>query len=71
MDRRPADGDGQDMAFYGRVAYRDPRVNLWLNYLDVQDNFNAEAGFVQRTGIRTTKAYFSPTPRPKQAATSS
>ena len=40
--------------------------NLWLNYLDVQDNFNAEAGFVQRRGIRTTKAYFSPTPRPKR-----
>jgi hypothetical protein len=57
--------DGQDMAFYGRVAYRDPRWNLWLNYLDVQDNFNAEAGFVQRTGIRTTKAYFGPTPRPE------
>jgi hypothetical protein len=53
------------MSFYGRIAYRDPNWNLWLNYLDVQDNFNAEAGFVQRTGIRTTKAYFSPTPRPK------
>ena len=58
--------EGQDMAFYGRVAYRDPRMSLWLNYLDVQDNFNAEAGFVQRKGIRTTKAYFSPTPRPKR-----
>ncbi|MGH9386112.1 MAG: DUF5916 domain-containing protein [Vicinamibacterales bacterium] len=58
--------DGKDMAFYGRIAYRDPSWNLWLNYLDVQDNFNAEAGFVQRTGIRTTKAYFSPTPRPKR-----
>jgi len=57
--------NGDDMAFYGRIAYRDPKWNLWLNYLDVQDNFNAEAGFVQRTGIRTTKAYFSPTPRPK------
>jgi hypothetical protein len=56
---------GQDMAFYGRIAYRDPRWNLWLNYLDVQDNFNAEAGFVQRQGVRTTKAYFSPTPRPR------
>ncbi len=32
----------------------------------MQENFNAEAGFVQRTGIRTTKAYFSPTPRPKR-----
>jgi Domain of unknown function (DUF5916)/Carbohydrate family 9 binding domain-like len=57
--------DGKDMAFFGRIAYRDPKWNVWLNYLDVQQNFNAEAGFVQRTGIRTTKAYFSPTPRPK------
>jgi hypothetical protein len=58
--------DGRDMAFYGRIAYRDPQWNLWLNYLSVEDNFNAEAGFVQRTGIRTTKGYFSPTPRPRK-----
>ncbi len=55
--------DGKDLAFYGRIAYRDPKWNMWLNYLDVQENFNAEVGFVQRRGIRTTKAYFSPTPR--------
>ncbi len=59
---------GQDLAFYGRVAYRDPNWNLWLNYLSVQDHFNAEAGFVQRTGVRTTKAYFGPTPRPKRGS---
>ena len=58
--------DGNDMAFFGRIAYRDPKWNLYLNYLDVQENFNAEAGFVQRTGIRTTKGHFSPTPRPKK-----
>ena len=58
---------GQDVAFFGRVAYRDPSWNLWLNYLDVQDNFNAEVGFVQRRGVKTTKAYFSPTPRPGKA----
>jgi hypothetical protein len=58
--------EGRDMAFYGRVAYRDPSWNLWLNFLDVQDHFNAEAGFVQRRGIRTTKAYFGPTPRPQR-----
>ena len=56
--------DGRDLAYYGRIAYRDPKWNVWLNYLDVQENFDAEAGFVQRTGIRTTKAYFGPTPRP-------
>jgi len=56
--------NGDDMAWFGRIAYRDPKWNLYLNYLDIQDNFNAEAGFVQRTGIRTTKAHFGPTPRP-------
>ncbi|MGD9903066.1 MAG: DUF5916 domain-containing protein [Vicinamibacterales bacterium] len=62
-------GEGRDMAFYGRVAYRDPRWQLWLNYLDVQENFNPEAGFLQRSGgHRTTKAYLSPTPRPKRGA---
>jgi hypothetical protein len=58
--------DGNDMAYFGRIAYRDPKWNLYLNYLDVQENFNAEAGFVQRAGIRTTKAHFGPTPRPKR-----
>jgi hypothetical protein len=52
------------MAFFGRIAYRDPSWNLWVNYLDVQDNFNAEVGFVQRRGVKTTKVYISPTPRP-------
>ena len=60
--------DGNDMAWFGRIAYRDPKWNLYLNYLDVQQNFNAEAGFVQRTGIRTTKAHFGPTPRPSKGS---
>ncbi len=60
--------DGNDMAYFGRIAYRDPKWNLYLNYLDVQENFNAEAGFVQRTGIRTTKAHFGPTPRPSKGS---
>lgn len=60
--------NGNDMAFFGRVAYRDPAWNVWVNYLDVQDNFNDEVGFVQRTGVKTTKAYFSPTPRPGKAS---
>ena len=55
------------MAFFGRVAYRDPAWNVWLNYLDVQDNFNAEVGFVQRTRrAARRRRYFSPTPRPEQ-----
>ena len=57
---------GNDMAMYGRIAYRDPKWNMYVNFLDVQENFNAEAGFVQRTGVRTTKAFISQTPRPKR-----
>jgi len=56
---------GQDMAVSGRVAYRSQAWNVWLNHLSVQDNFNPEVGFVQRRGIKATKAYFSPTPRPE------
>ncbi len=59
--------EGQDMSWFGRIAYRDPSWNLWLNYLDVQDHFNDEVGFVQRRGVRATKAYFGPTPRPGAA----
>ncbi len=59
--------EGKDMAWYGRIAYRDPAWNVWLNYVDVQDHFNDEVGFVQRQGVRTTKAYFGPTPRPGKA----
>ena len=59
---------GENMAFYGRVAYRDPRLNVYVNYLDIEKNFNAEAGFVQRTGIRATKVHFGPTPRPKKGS---
>ncbi|MEP6783720.1 MAG: DUF5916 domain-containing protein, partial [Acidobacteriota bacterium] len=57
--------EGNDNAMFGRIGYRDQKLNMYLNYLDVDENFNAEAGFVQRTGIRTTKAHFGPTPRPK------
>lgn len=58
--------EGDDMAMFSRVSYRDQKLYMYLNYIDVEQNFNAEAGFVQRTGIRTTKAHFNPTPRPKK-----
>lgn len=55
---------GHDLSYHGRIAYRDPKWNLYLNHLNVQENFNAEVGFVQRRGVKTTKAHFSRTPRP-------
>ena len=56
-----------DMALFGRVAYRTQAWNLYAQYLDLQDNFNPEVGFVPRRGIRTTTAFFNPTPRPGKA----
>ena len=55
-----------DMAFYGRVGWLDQSWNLWAEYTDIQDNFNAEVGFVPRRGIRTTQLFVGPTPRPKR-----
>ena len=55
-----------DKAFYGRVAWLDPAWNVWAEYTDIQDNFNAEVGFVPRQGIRTTQLNIIRTPRPKR-----
>ncbi|MCZ6491279.1 MAG: DUF5916 domain-containing protein [Acidobacteria bacterium] len=59
----PGVRDG-DMSYYGRVSLLDPKWNLYAQFTDIQDNFNAEVGFVPRKGIRTTKVRFGPTPRP-------
>ena len=56
-----------DMGLFGRVAYRSPAWNLYAQYLDLQDNFNPEVGFVPRRGVRVSTAYFSRTPRPRRA----
>mgnify|MGYP003693591427 CR=1 FL=1 len=60
--------DGQDMAFFGRIAYRDPAWNLCLNYLDVQDNFNAEVGFVQRHRREDDRGLHQPDAAARQVA---
>jgi hypothetical protein len=53
-----------DMMFWGRVGFLDPAWNLYAQYTDIQDNFNAEVGFIPRRGIRTTNFHIGPTPRP-------
>ena len=55
-----------DMAYYGRVGWLSPNLNAWAEYSDIQDNFNAEVGFVPRRGIRSTQFLIIPTPRPKR-----
>jgi hypothetical protein len=55
-----------DLAFYGRAAFRNSRWNIYGQYMDLQDNFNAEVGFVPRVGIRTTKFHIERNPRPNK-----
>jgi hypothetical protein len=59
----PGVSDGQ-MAFHGRALLLNTRWNTYAEYTDIQDNFNAEVGFVPRTGIRTTKLHVERNPRP-------
>jgi hypothetical protein len=47
-----------------RASWLDDRWNAYAEYTDLDDDFNAEAGFVPRTGIRTTKIHLERTPRP-------
>lgn len=55
-----------DMAFHTRAAWLDSRWRIEAEYTDIQDNFNAEVGFVPRRGIRTSKLHVERNPRPKK-----
>ncbi|RPI53324.1 MAG: hypothetical protein EHM55_14150 [Acidobacteria bacterium] len=59
----PGQSDGQ-MAFHTRALLLNTRWNTFAEYTDIQDNFNAEVGFVPRRGIRTTKVHLERNPRP-------
>jgi hypothetical protein len=59
----PGVSDGQT-AFHARALLLNTRWNTFAEYTDIQDNFNAEVGFVPRTGIRTTKVHLERNPRP-------
>jgi hypothetical protein len=59
----PGASDRQ-MAFHTRALLLNTRWNTYAEYTDIQDNFNAEVGFVPRRGIRTTKVHLERNPRP-------
>lgn len=59
----PDSGD-RDMAAVGDVIWRSDRFNYGLTYLDIGERFNAEMGFVPRTGVRNTRGSAAWTPRP-------
>jgi len=59
----PGVSDGQQ-AFHARALFLNTKWQTFAEYTDIQDNFNAEVGFVPRTGIRTTKVHIERNPRP-------
>jgi hypothetical protein len=56
--------DGNDLAGHLRAAWLDQKWNIYAEYTDLQDNFNAEVGYVPRVGIRTSKFHIERNPRP-------
>ena len=59
----PGVADNQQ-AWHGRVLFQNSRWNTYGEYTDIEENFNAEAGFVPRVGIRTSKLHIERNPRP-------
>ncbi|MFQ5929700.1 MAG: hypothetical protein ACE5MK_08365, partial [Acidobacteriota bacterium] len=55
----------KDRAGFFRIAWRDRLFDLKASHLSIQDNFNAEVGFVPRKGMRKTSAEIELTPRPE------
>ena len=55
---------GRDMAAYARGTWLSPSWSVYGEYIDLQENFNAEVGFVPRVGIRTSKFHGEWDPRP-------
>ena len=53
-----------NMASYVRGTWLSPSWSINGEYIDLQDNFNAELGFIPRVGIRTSKFHGEWDPRP-------
>ncbi len=51
-------------AFHARALFLNNKWQSYGEYTDIDENFNAEVGFVPRRGIRTTKVHLERNPRP-------
>jgi len=54
------------MGGHFRAGYLSTSTNTYVEYTDLQDNFNPEVGYVPRVGIRTTKIHYERNPRPNR-----
>jgi len=58
------DMKGNDFAGYLDFVYSDDLYSVFLNQNTIQDNFNPEMGYFQRTGIRRSEVSMGLSPRP-------
>jgi len=56
---------GRDWAASVDFSWGNDLWNVDLGYTDIQENFNAEMGFIQRIGVRKSRATVTFSPRPK------
>ena len=54
----------EDLMGHLRFSWLSPGFRVYSEYTDIQDNFNAEVGFVPRIGIRLSKMHVQWNPRP-------
>ncbi|MCZ6633348.1 MAG: DUF5916 domain-containing protein [bacterium] len=58
------DLQGQDQAGMAELGYRTRTLDVRMSYLDVQENFNPEVGFVPRDDMRRIRSSIRYRPRP-------
>ena len=58
------DRANEDMMGHLMLSWLSPAARIYSEYTDIQDNFNAEVGFVPRIGIRRSKLHAQWNPRP-------
>ena len=56
----------KDMAGFFSLGWKSQLMTAEAAYLLIQENFNAEVGFVPRVGVRKTTGSFSLRPRPRE-----
>jgi TolB-like protein len=56
--------ENEDLMGHLMLSWLSPAFRVYSEYTDIQDNFNAEVGFVPRIGIRRSKLHGQWNPRP-------
>ena len=58
--------DRDDMGSYVNATWLDTKWRIYGEFVDFEDNFNPEVGFLPRRGITTTRLHLERNPRPER-----